>query len=533
MNALADLLLQLTKWSSFYAGDGRTMLFFLGPLLGAAALIILRAGIGAKPLVDPLEANALHGGRMSWRDGATIAAQTILSNGSGASVGLEAAYAQCGATIGSKAAVSIHLRRADVRILVASGAAGAISAAFGAPIAGMFYGCELILATYSVPVAGAVFGASVCGSMTARLLGIEPYQIAPPPNAWAGVTEYVSAIGIAIICSALAILTMWFVVRSEAHISRRVRPAPRLLGGGVALGALIAFRPQAMGSGHEAMHALFLGLPALSCLLALLVAKWLASTITLATGFRGGLFFASLYLGALTGACVWAIARLWVPIDPTFMMLIGVAGFASAVLGTPLAIAFLVFESTGTFSIIGPVLVAAVGSNLLVRQLFGFSYSTWRLHLRGEDIESAMDIGWQRQIKVEDLMLTQPRSIFADTTIAEFRERYPLGASVNTIVLMDYHGYYKGLIYVPVAHDRRYDEACERRAIEEIAVQADCTIDRGASILEAMNLYRQVGVETIAVTDRQSGKLAGLLREASVVRRYAAEVEQALSSVTR
>lgn len=102
-----------------------------------------------RPLLDAVEANALHGGRMSMRDNLIVLTQTLLSNGCGASVGLEASYTQMGAGSGSQLGRVMRLRRNDVRILVGAGAAGAIAAAFGAPLAGAFYAFEIVIGAYT------------------------------------------------------------------------------------------------------------------------------------------------------------------------------------------------------------------------------------------------------------------------------------------------------------------------------------------------------------------------------------------------
>lgn len=134
------------------------------PLSGLlVGLIGLYAHRRRRQLVDAVEANALHGGRMSMRDNLIVSAQTLLSNGSGASVGLEAAYAQMGAGAGSQLGRVLRLRRADLRTLVGTGAAAAIAAAFDAPLAGAFYGFEVVIGAYTpaalAPVAVAVLGA--------------------------------------------------------------------------------------------------------------------------------------------------------------------------------------------------------------------------------------------------------------------------------------------------------------------------------------------------------------------------------------
>lgn len=119
----------------------------LGGLL--VGLVSLAATRLKRPLLDAVEANALHGGRMSMRDNLIVLTQTLLSNGCGASVGLEASYTQMGAGSGSQLGRVMRLRRNDVRILVGAGAAGAIAAAFGAPLAGAFYAFEIVIGAYT------------------------------------------------------------------------------------------------------------------------------------------------------------------------------------------------------------------------------------------------------------------------------------------------------------------------------------------------------------------------------------------------
>ena len=120
--------------------------------------------------VDPIEANALRGGRLSARDSVVVSGQTLISNGCGASVGLEAGYTQIGAGAASLLGQFLNLRRNDLRLIVGCGAAAAIAAAFGAPITGAFYACELIVGVYPVGTAPPILAASLAGALTAPYL---------------------------------------------------------------------------------------------------------------------------------------------------------------------------------------------------------------------------------------------------------------------------------------------------------------------------------------------------------------------------
>jgi chloride channel protein, CIC family len=150
------------------------------PALGGLALGLmewLRRRWKIANAVDPVEANALRGGRLSARDSVVVSGQTLVSNGCGASVGLEAGYTQIGAGAASLLGQFLNLRRNDLRLIVGCGAAGAIAAAFGAPITGAFYAYELIVGVYSVASAAPILAASLSAALTAQYLGGAPYSL--------------------------------------------------------------------------------------------------------------------------------------------------------------------------------------------------------------------------------------------------------------------------------------------------------------------------------------------------------------------
>ncbi|HET7411219.1 MAG TPA: chloride channel protein, partial [Pararhizobium sp.] len=350
-----------------------------GVLLGLLALLLRRRK--NRP-VDPVEANALHGGRMSLTGSLIIVLQTLISNGFGASVGLEAAYTQIGSGMASKLGAKFRLRRADLRILVGCGSAAAIAAAFGAPLTGAFYGFELIIGTYTIASLAPVICASIAAVLVSEAISDGHTGIFVHISEIIGTPQIALLLVLGLISGAMGILIMYLVTLIGSGFNRIRMPAymrPAL--GGILLGLMAIVSPKILSSGHAALQESFaLGGFGLKMALLLLCLKVLASSVSIGSGFRGGLFFASLFLGGLVGQIFYGIVTFIEPgiLDPAVAMLVGMTGLAAAVVGGPLTMSFLALEASGSLPLTVAVLVAAVASSLLVRETFGYSFTTWR-----------------------------------------------------------------------------------------------------------------------------------------------------------
>ena len=150
--------------------------------------------------------------------------------------------------------------------------------------------------------------------------------------------------------------------------------------------------------------------------------------ISLGTGFRGGLFFASLLLGALGGRLLAEAINLVVPalaLDPHIYAIIGMGALSVSVIGGPLTMTFIALESTGDLWLTTAVLIAVIISAQVTRETFGYSFATWRFHLRGETIRSAADIGWLRDLTVGRMMRHDVKTVSSEMTAAAFRQAFP------------------------------------------------------------------------------------------------------------
>jgi CIC family chloride channel protein len=494
-----------------------------GALLGLLHLVLERWRQRAP--IDVVEANALHGGAVPFRDTLTVTGQTFVSNGFGASVGLEAAYAQIGGGIASVIGRRLSLRRGDLRTLVGAGTGAAIGAAFGAPLTGAFYAFEIVIGAYTPAAIAPVAAAAIAGVATARSLGGVPYLITVDSTGITRNMDYLVFIGIGLVCAFVGIALMRAVSLVEAGVRRtRLPPALRPVIGGLLLMPIAHLSPEALSAGHGALHLTLAGEASLAALCLVFGLKLLASSISLGFGFRGGLFFASLFLGVLLGRIYADVTALLLPGQHLWTQdaaLVGMAALAVSVIGGPMTMSFLVLEATRDFQLTAIVLTASLVASALVRELFGYSFSTWRLHLRGEVIRSARDIGWVRQLTAGKMMRKAPAAIPAVSSIAEFRRRTPLG-STSRVVLLDDADHYAGM----VATANAYVDGVDRdAAIATLARRPDETVAPDRNIAEVMQAFDRLGVDDLAVVD-PDGALLGLLTETHVRKRYADELER-------
>lgn len=494
-----------------------------GLFLGLGALYIHRR----RAAVDVVEANALHGGRIPVQDTLLISAQTLLSNGCGASVGLEAAYAQSGGGIASWIGQILRIRRADLRVLVGAGAGAAIAAAFGAPLAGAFYAFEIVIGAYTPASIAPVAAATISAVITARALGATPYLIAANSIRSITTPDYLLYAGFGLIAAIFGIVIMRLVSGVEAWVRRSPLPEwsrPAL--GGTLLMPIAWVTPQALSAGHGALHLTIDAGLALRALVLIFVMKTLASVISLGFGFRGGLFFASLFLGALLGqilAALWMMIPGVMPITYTDAALVGMAALAVAIVGGPMTMSLLVLEATHDFEITATVLTAALCSSALVRDRFGYSFSTWRLHLRGEVIRSARDIGWMRAWTARRMMRAAPPSASATLAVVEFRRQFPLG-STSRVLLVDEAGRYAGMVPTAAAFA---PTLADESTVGDLAILKNAFLRPEDGIGDIMQRFEESEADDLAVVS-SSGAVLGILTEKYVQRRYADEADRAL-----
>jgi chloride channel protein, CIC family len=496
-----------------------------GLVLGVALLVLLRWRPARE--IDPIEANALHGGRMSFRGSVIVALQTTWSSGVGASVGLEAGYTQLASGLAASLGRGFHLRRADQRIMVGCGAAAAISGAFGAPLAGAFYAFELVIGGYTPASLAPVGVAAVAGYFVTHGFGELSLGISVGPVGDVVGRDLAVAALLGALAALFGILIMRGVALCEMGLAKTcLWPPLRPALGGLGVGLLALLTPQVMSSGHGALHFSGIVSMPLQIIAGIFVLKALASIISLGSGFRGGLFFATLLMGALGGRLFAdGVDLVWpgLGLDPNVYAVIGMSALSASVIGGPLTMSFIALESTGNLWLTTAVLVAVIISTMITRELFGYSFATWRFHLRGETIRSAADVGWIRDLTVGRLMRQDMTTVPVDMPIGEFRQRFPLGSKTQ-VVAVDGMGRYVGLVLTAEAHAPEIEPA---KGLAGLLHHRDVVLHPAMNIREAIAVFDAAEAESLAVVEAgDERRPIGILSEAHAMRRYAEESER-------
>ncbi|MHB0772375.1 chloride channel protein [Bradyrhizobium sp. 5.13L] len=502
------------------------------PMLGGLVLALIglyfARRVKGQQLADAIEANALYGGRVSFRGSLLISIQTLLSNGFGGSVGLEAGYTQICSMFGSHVGQRLAARRNDMRLLVACGAAGAISAAFSAPLAGAFYAFEVVLGAYTSAGLVPVIASAVTAWLVARQLTHQSFLMVPGFPSPVSVEMIGQTVLIGIICAFVSILVMLAVAFSERCFQRITvfKGFLRPILGGFLLGGLALLTPTVLGAGHGAMQILLVSNPTWLLLTTTIVFKILASAVSLGSGFRGGLFFASLLLGALIGQLYSVVLTGPLPtlaLQPGTAAIAALAALGTGVLGAPFSMVCLALEITGDFSVTVGAVVASSVCALIVRELFGYSFATWRFHLRGEVIRGPQDIGWVRQMSAASLMRTDFENALTTMPIGEAQKLFS-PAQVRQIVLRDPNGIYAGIVPAATLHSvaNQDDEL-----LGSLAQQKDECLLPTTPVREILKAFERSEADVLAVVDRADHRATiGTLSEAHVLRTYGEELER-------
>jgi CIC family chloride channel protein len=537
-----------------YLIEGFSYLFFdvIGPrltmLAGPAGVVVIPAlgGLIFGPLIyvfareakghgvpEVMLAVAQRGGRIRPIVALVKALASALCIGSGGSVGREGPIVQIGSALGSTVGQVFRMPDDRIRTLVACGAAAGIAATFNAPIAGVFFALEVILGEFTTRAFGIVVIASVTSAVIGRTAFGDVPSFPVPSYELVSLGEFALYAVLGIVAGVVGVgftrLLYWFEDLWDAvPLVEYLKPIP----GGLLLGALGLALPQILGVGYPAMsQALDSGYP-FALLIVLMLAKMIAVSLTIGSGGSGGVFAPSLFIGSMFGAAFGTLAQALFPgviAPPGAYGLVGMAAVFSGSARAPITAVIILFELTGDYHIILPLMVAVVLSTLVSEALSADTIYTLKLRRRGIDLRAGRDIDLMRKIPVQVAMTTEVPRASADLTVAEAAEQLD-EASSRALLVTAADGSLAGIVTVKDVERTLLDNR-PGVTLAEIAHHPVLTAVEDESLSTAIHRMSAHELGQLPVVARADAtQVVGMLRRIDVMRAYSHAVLDSLEA---
>ena len=460
---------------------------------------------------EVMYAVARNGGRIKPQVAFVKSLASALCIGGGGSVGREGPIVQIGSALGSSLGLLVRASEARMRVLVACGAAAGIAATFNAPLAGVFFALELILADFTAQSFGFVVLSAVTASAIGRaVLGDQPFLELPAFTVeHSGEYLLFAVLGVVAGLVGVAFMKVLYAVEDGCDALWRGPEWARPAVGGLALGLVLLVLPQMYGVGYPVLGNAVDGKYAIGFLLVLLVGKMLATSLSIGIGGSGGVFAPSLFIGAMLGGAFGAVVHAALPgmAGPVgAYALIGMGAVFAGSARAPITAVVIMFELTNEYSIILPLMTAIVIATFVSHKVTGDSIYTLKLRRRGVDL-TAPPPSLAARTPVHTVMRPLPAPVEGGTPLVDVAARLST-TSYGVLPLRADSGRYDGIITARAVSaalaDGEHDVVPAELVTELPApVTADDTLDR---VIEALN---ESGVGGMPVLDPQTREPVG------------------------
>lgn len=493
-----------------------------GMIVGPLIYLLAREARG-HGVPEVMKAVAVRGGVIRARLVGVKALASALTIGTGGSVGREGPIIQIGSAFGSNLGQWLKLNAASVRTLVGCGAAAGISATFNAPIAGAIFAAEIIVGDFAVTQFTPIVISSVVASVATRYaIGNHPAFIVPDfeivspfelvPYMVAGIVAGVVAVAF--------IRTLSFAEDTFAKI-----PVPewsKAAIGGAMVGTMAIWLPNVYGVGYTTIGGALAGTMTAGMMGVLVVAKILATSVTIGSGGSGGVFAPSLFLGAMAGGVVGTLVEQYFPGatgSSGAYALVTMGAVVAAATHAPVSAIIIIFELTQTIDIIPALMTACVISTLVAQVSFRDSIYTVKLRRQGIDFFEAKNPNVLKELSVRDVIVLDPvvvpaaadfktvLDLVVQSPHSQFYVESPTGAHLGAISLAEL----RRLIY-------------EQETLQHIVVAGDLVDTSHPSVSDdvdlsvVMQIFSSSHVDEIAVVNADDRtKLVGTVREKDVI----------------
>jgi len=480
---------------------------------------------------EVMEAVALRGGRIRPQVAVVKSLASALCIATGGSVGREGPIAQIGSALGSTIGQLFNLSDERIRNLVACGAAGGIAATFNAPIAGALFSLEVILGQLHAIYFGAVVISAVTADVIAHYFEGDIRAFSVPDYTLVSPWELLLYLLLGALAALAAVGFTRLLYFSEDVWDRFRFPEyfkPVL--GGLVLGLVgllspkLAGFPRIFGVGYDTITEALFGNLALRMTLALLALKVLATIITLGAGGSGGIFAPSLFMGAMLGEAFGQISNLLFPAitaPPGAYALVGMAAFFSGAAHAPVTAILILFEMTGDYRIILPLMLATVVSTLIARMISPESIYTLKLTRRGIHLQEGKDIDIMQAITVREAMDTDVDVVSMDMPLEDLALEFEL-THHHGFPVVDEEGHLAGIVTIQDAERALESGDTDGKTVADIATRDTLIVaHEDEPMWSALRKLGSRDVGRLPVVRRDDeNRLVGLIRRKDIIQAY-------------
>jgi len=514
------------------------------PAIGGAVIGLIiwlgRQSVSGEGMSSLIEAVALHGGRIPPRPVLINALAAIVTVGSGGSLGREGPMIRLGAMVASWVGGRLGVPAHRVKILVGCGAASGLAATYNIPIGGALFAMEVILGNFALEIFGPIVVSSVIATVIARsLTGNVPLYAAPGYTLASG-WELLLYIGLGVV-GALASVVFVVGIRTGRQLFRQMRWIPRpfhpVLGLSL-LGLIGLYVPYALGRGYGTINLtlagqlklpLRFGLPegmTIAFLLGLALVKLAATALTTGSGGSGGLFTPSLLFGALVGGAYgfW-MHSIWPEIASPYGAYAAV-GMAAVMAGTshaPISAILILFELSGNYDLILPLMVAAIISSVLSRQLRRYSIYTEPLHRKGIELPWRMEEAVLAGLKAADLARLDPDTLRPGTRYGDLVEKFLATRRQRLFIVGEDQKLLGAVSLHDIKHALENPQGLTAVVAHDLMVPVGQVVQQAERLHRATEIFAKSDFERLPVVD-EAGKFLGVLAKRDLLAVYAQEV---------
>jgi chloride channel protein, CIC family len=527
---LIDLFHQVeyTDIGSWLTSTGRWKLFILPVIGGLFVGLIIHFFIGEEQHTGVggiMESVALTGGRLRYQRAPAKMVAAAISIGSGASIGPEDPSVQIGSYLGSMVSQLLHFSDDRMRALVAAGAASGISAAFNAPIAGVFFSLEIILGEINGSAFGVVMLASVAAAVFTQIVsGTQPaFQI--PPSVFQINWQLPLYLALGLFCGVVssAYIHMIYLTRDVFAYFKRVPIWAKPAIAGLIIGIVGLFLPQLLGVGYVTISEILSGTTmGIMILLVLSLVKAVMTPTSLAGGFIGGVVAPSLFIGATLGGAFGQASALIFPslgINPVPFAMVGMAAVLSGAIHAPLMAIILLFEMTNDYHIILPAMFAVVISQMVSQRFAHDSIYTMGLARHGIRLQRGRDVEVLETVNVGEVMQPAPFT-FHNTDSLATASKYFLDTHHHGVPVVNEHNELVG-IFTLQDLDATQADKWQDFTVGEVCTHNLLVAYPDETIGSALRRMGQRDIGRLPVVPRDNPRhLIGLLRRTDLVRAY-------------